>query len=182
MQIGSLVIKKTIQMLVCFVSFWSCGTDENDQAGTPSIQEGPSSGTPQSLVNPNEWRLHTSEDLCNERPFREELGGIELDTSVCSPITLVQPSLIDVPMGAQIRIVAWHSQLASADGSPATGQLSIGANGTMIWSVIRPIPSSATIFEEEVEIVDPINVGDPITLNVRNHGANQWTLLHLERL
>ena len=169
-------------MLICVVGFWSCGTDENDQAGTPSIEEVAPSGTPQSLVNPNEWRLHASEHLCNERPFREEFGGIELDTSVCSPITLVQPSQIDVPMGAQIRIVAWHSQLASADGAPATGQLSIGANGTTIWSMMRPIPSSATIFDEEVEIIESINVGDLITLNVRNHGANQWTLLHLERL
>ena len=156
--------------------------DEKERDINPSVQENAPSNSGQSLVNANAWQLSTSDDTCNQRPFREEFGGVELDTSICSPITLVQPSQIDMPIGAQVRIVAWHSQLASSDGMPATGQLSIGVNDTMIWSVMRPIPSSATIFEEVIEILEPIDAGDLITLDVRNHGANQWTLLHLESL
>ena len=178
----SLSIRKYFKILVCIASCWSCGVDENNQDVNPSVQENEPVSTGQSLVNASAWRLDTPDDVCNQRPFREEFGGVELDTSVCSPITLVQPSQINVPSGAQIRIVAWHSQLASSDGMPGTGQLSIGANDTMIWSVMRPIPSSATIFEEVIEIGAAINAGDLITLNVRNHGANQWTLLHLESL
>jgi hypothetical protein len=120
--------------------------------------------------------LRGDAERCSVEPFQEEYGGVEIDTTDCKHVTLRQDGLAQVSRGSRIRVIAWHSQLYDPDTRSAFGYMSITLGDTALWSVERPIPGPASSWDFVVEATSDFEVGTPVYLHVRNHGANNWNL------
>lgn len=119
---------------------------------------------------------------CSALAWREELGGIEIDTGTCAYVSLTQASPIDFGTGDTLEVAAWWQNLASVE--PATGHLAVLAGDDVLWEEHIEIPSSADVREHAFVSEWDVPAGTPITLHLHNHGANTWhfhhLLLHLE--
>ena len=125
---------------------------------------------------------HDLDEDCPGLPYREEYGGVEINTGRCHQITLTQPSLIGVSAGERLRIIAWHSQLISEDSDTHTGTMMLAVGENLIWAERSPIPGAARSFDLVLQIQVDIAPGEPVRLHVHNHGANAWNLLSIERV
>jgi len=125
---------------------------------------------------------HNEDEQCPGLPYREEYGGVEINTGRCHEITLTQPSLIAVSAGEKLRIIAWHSQLISEDTLPQTGTMMLAIGEQLVWAEQSPIPGEARSFDIILQTQVDIARGDPVRIHVHNHGANAWNLLSLEKV
>ena len=126
---------------------------------------------------------HRIEDPeCPGLPYREEYGGVEINTGRCDEITLTQPTLIPLKQGDRLRIIAWHSQLISEDPTPHEGAFMLAIGGQLVWSEHSPIPGPARSFDLILQTQVDIAAGEPVHLHVHNHGANAWNLLSIEKV
>ena len=125
---------------------------------------------------------HNDDERCPGLPYREEYGGVEINTGRCHEITLSQPSLIAVSAGEKLRIIAWHSQLISEDPMPQTGTMMLAIGEQLIWTEQSPIPGAARSFDLVLQTQVDIAPGDPVRVHVHNHGANAWNLLSMEKV
>lgn len=125
---------------------------------------------------------HGEDGTCLGLPYREEYGGVEINTGRCHQITLTQPSLIAVNAGEDLRLIAWHSQLISEDPATHTGTMMLAIGENLLWRERSPIPGAARSFDLVLQSQVDIAPGDPVRLHVHNHGANAWNLLSIEKV
>lgn len=126
----------------------------------------PEHAAPESTCPPSGWGL--------------EGAALEVSTGVCTHAVLEQPLLADLMPGDRVEVVWWHNQLVAE--SPATGHLLLAVDGETLYEREVAIPSDADAYTEQVEITRAVVAGAPLVLHLHNHGANDWTLLRIERL
>jgi hypothetical protein len=145
----------------------------------------PPVGTP--LVNGAAWLPSEADPVPDHRPegatcaatgWQEELGGIEIDTGPCPYAVFEQPLLVDLPAGAPIDVLAWHSDLVFEP--PAEGHFAIYVAGEPLYDVTVPIPSDADVFSTVVDAPIRLEAGAPVVLHLHNHGTNTWNVNRLE--
>ena len=125
---------------------------------------------------------HDPDAMCPGLPYREEYGGVEISTERCDEITLMQPSLVDIERGDELRILAWHSVLVSEDPGAHVGNFMVAIGDRIVWSEQSEIPSQARSFDVTLQSQVSVEKGEPVRVHVHNHGANAWNLLAIEKI
>ena len=125
---------------------------------------------------------HDPDAMCPGLPYREEYGGVEISTERCDEITLVQPSLVEISRGDELRILAWHSLLVSEDPGTHVGIFMVAIGDHIMWSEQSDIPSEARSFDVTLQSQVDVRLGEPVRVHVHNHGANAWNLLAIEKI
>jgi len=163
-----------------------------DTTATDSTPDAESKRPGGPLVLGDDWRIARAEEdpfsdplstmrLCGQESYREEYGGIEVDTGLCEHISLSQPSLLRLEVGDPLRVVGWHSNLFASDLAPATGRIALAIGPQVVWEAMVSIPAEADAWDARFESPVSAPTGTPITLYVQNHGANTWNILSFER-
>lgn len=117
---------------------------------------------------------------CPEAGWGLEGAALEVSTGTCTYAVLEQPLLGDLQPGDRVEVVWWHNQLVA--DAPATGHLLLAVGGQALYEREVAIPASADAYTETVTVGTAAAVGEPLVLHLHNHGANDWTLLRVERL
>lgn len=99
---------------------------------------------------------------------------LEFDTKRCSSFSVERGTLHDVRPGDRIDILLWHAVLLA--DAPSVGVVILEMAGEERWRLEVPIPSPPAYIAESFAVDFSMEVGDPIRLHVRNHGANTYTL------
>lgn len=128
------------------------------------------------------WSITTAaEDPFDDRPddpfcipqaVAVEGPAVEIDTTQCSYVTLVQPTLVDVQACDVVRATLVHSPLIADE--PAEAHFVFRFGGVDLFDRRIPIPSDNQIFELEHVPDAPVPAGTPIHVHVHNHGSNNW--------
>ncbi|MEE2750759.1 MAG: hypothetical protein VX519_04970 [Myxococcota bacterium] len=132
--------------------------------------EDPASDRPEEVVCPEEgWSLET-------------IGGepsLEVDTSLCNYIAMVQPLLHDLVVGDRVTGRIWHQYLSATEEAEA--HLAYFLAGELVWEEWVPIPMDAGIVLPDFEIDVDAPAGTPLGLHLHNHGFNTWNVIDLNR-
>ena len=167
-------------------------TDEDGDAQLTVDTLETETGSAGALVIGTDWRVaQADEDLfadgvapftpCDEDSYREEYGGVEVNTGRCEHISLLQPLRLALNTGDPLRVVGWHSNLFAPDLMPATGRIALAIGAQLVWETSVPIPADAATWDARFESPVTAPAGTPVSLHVRNHGANTWNILSFER-
>jgi hypothetical protein len=117
------------------------------------------------------------EAVCGAGGFREELGGVEVDTGICAYAVLQHPLLESFDPRSAMQINWWHSDLVAAE--PATGHLLLTVGEDTLYEAEIDIPGDAAAYLEDFEPGFSAEVGEPVVLHLHNHGYNTWNLFSL---
>lgn len=109
-----------------------------------------------------------------------EQDALEVDTGICTFVTLQQPLLASIKRGDSIKLGLWHVQLSSEIAAEAVVQLRTGTE--TLWSLTIPLPARANYLEPRFSAPANVAAGVPLYFHVHNHGANSWYLLYLSVL
>lgn len=142
------------------------------------------------LVDPSAWVLdldapdpladHRPDDAtCSPANLDIEYGGIEIDTTACTYVQLVQPLLSPIEQDEPLHIVAWHQDLAALE--PAQAHLALLIDGQLLWEEFADIPSAAWSWDLTVPAPAAAQPGATVLLHLHNHGANTWNVAAFER-
>lgn len=164
-----------------------CG-DPGDVTEVSPATESDTTGPPQELVSPDAWiqlsddddpfaALRAPDAQCGAGALTEELGGVEVDTSVCNHLSVAQPLLVDVAQGDTLRVVGWHSTLIYPGRDPVEGHITLAVGDQVVWQEVAPIPGPAAAYDATFESPVSAPAGSPVVFHVRNHGNNTWNLL-----
>jgi len=124
--------------------------------------------------------LERPEDaLCPLGSWYPEEGSLEVDTGLCSWLTVSQPAQTGLSCGDELAIIAWHTALSSAE--PGDGYAALFVGDKLLWEERVSIPSEAQIYDDSWGAEFTVEPGEPIYLHVHNHGANVWNFFSLER-
>ncbi|MCO4747002.1 MAG: hypothetical protein KC912_19550 [Proteobacteria bacterium] len=115
--------------------------------------------------------------ICGAGGFREELGGVEVDTGICAYALLQHPLLEGFAAQDTLTINWWHSDLVAAE--PATGHLMLSVGEDILYEAEVDIPGDASAFLEDFEPGFDVEAGEPLVLHLHNHGFNTWNLFSL---
>jgi hypothetical protein len=142
------------------------------------------SGADLVLAEPHDWALVTGiEDpwdetnehvACPARAAVVEEGFIELDTKVCSWITVSAPARAGVRTGTALRMLFFHSALVADE--PSAAVVGVAVDGETLWQREIPIPSASAFEDVVVTVEHDVVSGAPMTFHVHNHGANSYRL------
>lgn len=140
---------------------------------------------PTQIIDPALWTVITPDPIdpdvtCGEDALQLEEGLVEVDTTLCGTVTLTQPSLARVREGDALDLFAFHSALSAAE--PGEGHMAIWLDGTLLWEVRPPIPSTELIYLETVTAAALAPAGSEVRLHIANHGGNSWRFVSLERI
>ena len=150
----------------------------------------PEEPTWRTLIDHTQWQVQNADadPEADHRPssvecmggWYEELGGLEVDTSLCNYLSLEQPLMADLEQGDPVRLRMWWASLASVD--PAEGHIAVFIDGMPLWEerVAIPGPAEARSLEFESPISAP--AGATLTLHLHNHGYNTWNFHELTAL
>ncbi len=166
-----------------------------DLAGDARPMDGPqiaAGETTTALVIGDGWRIAVDhEDIfadpadpispCGQESFREEYGGVEVDTGLCEHVSLIQPLRAGLEVGDTLRIVGWHSDLFAPDLDPVTGRIALAVGPQVIWDASVDIPADPGTWDVQFESPVAASTDTPVTLHVRNNGANTWNILSFTR-
>ncbi len=106
-----------------------------------------------------------------------ERDALEVDTGICTFVTLQQPLLASIQRGDSIKLGLWHVQLSSEIAAEAVVELRTGTQ--TLWSITIPLPARANYLEPRFSAPADAAAGVPLYFHVHNHGANSWYLLYL---
>jgi hypothetical protein len=115
---------------------------------------------------------------CKDVAYKLEDGVIEVETGICSFLTVTQPLARDLPAGTKLHLIYWHLQLTAA--SSAFGYFSLTMNDTEIHVNKIPIPSPPKVYDMTLTLKKDFKKGQPIYFHIHNHGSNSWKLLSLD--
>ncbi len=146
-----------------------------------------------ALVDAEAWEvMGAGEDPAADRPEEvvcveeawsvETIGGeasLEVDTSLCNYITMVQPLLDDLVVGDRVTGRIWHQYLSATEEAEA--HLAYFLAGELAWEDWVPIPLDAGIVLPDFEIGVDAPAGTPLVLHLHNHGFNTWNVIDLNR-
>jgi hypothetical protein len=114
---------------------------------------------------------------CPGRTVYDESGSVEIDTNLCSWVSVVADARHDVAAGDPVELLFFHSALVADE--PAEAVMGVAIAGTELWTTTVPVPSASGFYAPELPSPIDVAEGDPIVLHVHNHGANTYQLGHL---
>lgn len=117
---------------------------------------------------------------CNDVAYKLEDGVIEIETGICSFITVSQPLKHNLRLGDKLKVIFWHLNLTAASSAEGYVGLSIGNDPIYVKKI--PIPASPEVYEEIITLKRNFSKGETLYFHIHNHGSNTWKLLSLEQL
>jgi hypothetical protein len=117
---------------------------------------------------------------CNDVAYKLEDGVIEVETGICSFLTVSQPLKTALKQGDKLKLVFWHLYLTAA--SSAEGYVGLSIGDTSIYVKKIPIPADPVVYEETITLKRDFPKGETLYFHIHNHGSNTWKLLSLEQV
>lgn len=117
---------------------------------------------------------------CNDVAYKLEDGVIEVETGICSFVTVRQPLKHALKKGDTLQLIYWHLQLTAASSAYGFFSLTLGTQRIHVNKI--PIPSAPQVYEVNVPIKQSFAKGTPLYFHIHNHGSNTWKLLDLNRV
>jgi len=114
---------------------------------------------------------------CGEAGLYQEDGLLEINTSDCNYLEVVQPSLIAVNPGDTIEASLWYGPLV-AEGI-AEAHAAIVIDGEVLWERQIPIPNPGGLAVATITPTRTYPAGVPVLFHLHNHGLNTWTLVYI---
>ena len=106
---------------------------------------------------------------------------LDVDTGLCNYVTVSQPSLNTVRPGDPLELRFWNDYIQAPDGvEDAQTVVAVMSGGELLFERTLPLPRPPVLNVWEVDSPVAIPLGQPIYLHVRNHGANQYSVLTLK--
>lgn len=148
----------------------------------------PSPGSYQLLVSAGEWSevpretdpfVSESEQApaCVGPGFFVENEWVEVDTGLCTWVTLEARARFDVARGQWLRLVVSHYDLSAS--APGEGVLRLQLGACDVWQKAVSIPNPAAVYDEELESPCAVEAGGTLVFHLHNHGQNTWQLQEL---
>lgn len=109
--------------------------------------------------------------------FFVENEWVEIDTGLCSWVTLEARARFDVARGQQLRLVVSHYDLSAI--APGEGVLRLQFGACEAWQKSVAIPNPAAVYSEELESPCAVEAGGTLFFHLHNHGQNTWQLQEL---
>ena len=145
-----------------------------------------SSAGPQDLIELDGWReAGAAEDPFADRPdevecptssrvieLEEGVPYLEVDTTFCNYMTLVQETLVEVLSGDRVVFRWGHRELDAP--SPAQAHVALLIGNSLIEDRTVDIPALEMDTVVEFEMSEDVPKGRPLWLHLHNHGDNQW--------
>ena len=120
--------------------------------------------------------------FCSTEGYKaEQLGSayvFSVLTLFCNHLSVTQPTLTEIKTGETLRMKLWHSQLTAPVDSAA--HVLIGVGDLTLWEEIYPIPTlEGSLNTSYWDAPHDIPAGTPLFFHVRNHGANEYSLVEI---
>jgi hypothetical protein len=142
----------------------------------------------QALVTSRDWsRVARADDVfitdpdavptCVGDGFFIENSWVELDTSLCSWVTLQASARFVVEDEQSLRLVVSHFDLVALE--PAQAELRLRLGDCEVWSRRVDIPQPAALYSEPLLSPCRLDAGGIIQFHLHNHGQNSWQLREL---
>ena len=145
-----------------------------------------------SLIEPLAWDVQAKNrdvfinlrpaqvDCDRDRGWFVEDDGLEVRTEFCNWASLAQQALLELEAGTELQFAFSHSLLNY--NAPSTANLALSIGGTTVYEIAIDIPSESNLIKESIILPVAVNIGDPIEINIRNHGNNAYTIHSLEAI
>lgn len=117
---------------------------------------------------------------CGEASWGEELGGIEVDTTLCNYFSVSQPLLMAARQGEPLQLLVWHQNLFAEVAAEA--HVAVLIDGAALWERALPLPADAAAYDEVIPAPADLAAGAAVTFHVHNHGSNTYNFNQLEVL
>jgi hypothetical protein len=117
---------------------------------------------------------------CVGEGFFIEDTWLEIDTTVCSWVTVQGTSRFAVTPGQELRIVISHFDLAALE--PAQGELRLRLGACNAWQKTVSIPHAAEVYREAFPSPCALEKDGVVQFHLHNHGQNNWQLQELSLL
>lgn len=120
---------------------------------------------------------------CSQLAVRAEEGSIEVQTELCSWVTLSQPTLGPVFADDRLDLLFFHNALAAPleEVDPAA-TIELWLAGEPLWQTVVRMPHAAELHRPELTPGRDLAPGAELLLHIHNHGQNSYRLTHLQRL
>ena len=105
---------------------------------------------------------------------------LEVDTGLCSWVTLRASARSAVSSGQQLQLTVSHYDLNAA--MPAEADLALRFEDCDAWSTTIPIPSPAKVDKEQFASPCALSEGGTVLFHLNNHGQNTYQLQDLSSL
>lgn len=119
-----------------------------------------------------------SPDICPDEDWKVEITPegqlMEINTSFCAWLTLAQPLLEDVPVGATLRLEVRHAEILDGD---TDYKLAVTVGELPIWAESVEVFELANVFEFSVVATEAMTAGETVYFHLENHGANTWNFV-----
>jgi hypothetical protein len=109
-----------------------------------------------------------------------DTNWLEVDTGLCSWVTLKASAHSGVSQGQQLRLTVSHYDLNA--GAPAEADLALRFEDCDAWSTTIPIPSAANVDRQQFASPCALNEGAAVLFHLNNHGQNTYQLQDLSSL
>ena len=122
------------------------------------------------------------DSFCSAEGYKaEQLGSayvFSVLTVFCNHLSVTQPTLTKIKTGETLRMKLWHSQLTAPVDS--TAHVFIGLGDLPLWEETYPIPTlEGSLTTSYWNAPHDIPAGTPLFFHVRNHGANEYSLVEI---
>jgi hypothetical protein len=152
-------------------------------AGEPATGE--SSRSFRAIVELDDWRGVASDrdpfetdppvaTACTGPGFVVEQQWLEIDTGLCSWVTLSAAARFPIEAGQRLRVSVSHFDLDAPSAAEGVARLWLGA--CEAWSRTVLIPAPAAVYSDVFESPCSIAQGESVYFHLHNHGQNNWQL------
>jgi hypothetical protein len=133
-----------------------------------------------SGVARNQDEFITDPDMvpsCVGAGFFVEDSWLEIDTTVCSWVTIEGAARFAVEEGQELRIIVSHFDLVALE--PSRGDLRLRLGACDAWQKSVAIPQQAAVYTEPFASPCSLAAGGAVQFHLHNHGQNNWQLQQL---
>lgn len=110
-------------------------------------------------------------DSCKKAIPLIEPTSLEFNTEDCDYFVVGLPIIQNIQDDASLKILFWHSALASAE--PSEAHIALSIEGLLLWEVKPPIPSSSAVYQPTISGFTAA-AGDILVIHLHNHGQNSY--------
>jgi hypothetical protein len=114
---------------------------------------------------------------CVGAGFFVEDSWLEIDTTVCSWVTIEGAARFAVEEGQELRLVVSHFDLVALE--PSQGELRLRLGDCDAWQKSVAIPQPAAVDTEAFASPCSLEAGRAVRFHLHNHGQNNWQLQSL---
>lgn len=170
------------------------GADAGDVHDRADLPDGAAEPTVHELVDNSAWvetlpqndpfrtAGNALDDVCPPEDYSAELTpeGVlfEINTTFCAWLTVTQPILQAIPMGAEVTLVVRHAEIVTGD-SAYTLAVAIGDDAESVWSETVDAIADANEFRFTFAAQRTYQAGEAVYFHLRNHGVNTWNFVAL---